>query len=142
MLTSQLGSANYWLDNASGNHPKRYVQNIFYNLKVFVPLPKFVANSFVQMQEINLIFFFIQPCILKYFFKCLQTEGNKERPWEFTPKIEKKLMFGKQDLQKKNDIFCSGCNCVEISECYPVYIDIYWISHNILGISQILILHT
>lgn len=60
-----------------------------------------MANSFVQMQEINLIFFFIQPCILKYFFKCLQTEGNKERPWEFTPKIEKKLMFGKQDLQKK-----------------------------------------
>lgn len=37
---------------------KRYVQNIFYNLKVFVPLPKFVANSFVQMQEINLIFFY------------------------------------------------------------------------------------
>lgn len=41
--------------------------------------------------------------MLKYFFKCLQAEHIREKPWEFNPEIEKKkkeLMFGKQDLKK------------------------------------------
>lgn len=142
MLTSQLGSANYWLDNASGNHPKRYVQNIFYNLKVFVPLPKFVANSFVQMQEINLIFFLYNPVYLNIFLSVSKQRVTKKGHGSSLQKLKKSSCLANKIFKKKNDIFCSGCNCVEISECYPVYIDIYWISHNILGISQILILHT
>lgn len=47
-------------------------------------------------------------------------------------------MFGKQDLKKIRPAPAMGVNNVMNSPKPTPYINIYWISHNISGISQIL----
>lgn len=96
-------------------------------------------NLWYIKQEINLIFFKTTVC-LNIFFKCLQAEHIREKPREFNPEIEKKkkLMFGKQDLKNYNAAPAMGVINVMNSPKPTPYINIYWISHNISGISQIL----
>lgn len=76
--------------------------------------------------------------MLKYFFQ-VSPESIREKPWELNPEIEKKkLMFGKQDLKNYNTAPAMGVINVMNSPKPTPYINIYWISHNISGISQIL----
>lgn len=76
--------------------------------------------------------------MLKYFFQ-VSPESIREKLWELNPEIEKKkLMFGKQDLKNYNAAPAMGVINVMNSPKPTPYINIYWISHNISGISQIL----
>lgn len=76
--------------------------------------------------------------MLKYFFQ-VSPESIREKPWELNPEIEKKkLMFGKQDLKNYKAAPAMGVINVMNSPKPTPYINIYWISHNISGISQIL----
>lgn len=79
--------------------------------------------------------------MLKYFFKCLQAEHIREKPWEFNPEIEKKkkiLCLANKILKKYDAAPAMGVFNVMNSPKPTPYINIYWISHNISGISQIL----
>lgn len=79
--------------------------------------------------------------MLKYFFKCLQAEHIREKPREFNPEIEKKkksLCLANKILKKYDAAPAMGVINVMNSPKPTPYINIYWISHNISGISEIL----
>lgn len=78
--------------------------------------------------------------MLKYFFQ-VSPESIREKPWEFNPEIEKKkksLCLANKILKKYDAAPAMGVINVMNSPKPTPYINIYWISHNISGISQIL----
>lgn len=85
-----------------------------------------------KCKKLILFFFLYNPVYLNIFLSVSKQRVTKKGHGSSLQKLKKSSCLANKIFKKKNDIFCSGCNCVEISECYPVYIDIYWISHNIL----------
>lgn len=76
--------------------------------------------------------------MLKYFFQ-VSPESIREKPWELNPEIEKKSLCLANKILKKYDAApAMGVINVMNSPKPTPYINIYWISHNISGISQIL----
>lgn len=79
--------------------------------------------------------------MLKFFFSSVSKQSISEKSHENLIqklKKKKKLMFGKQDLKNYNAAPAMGVINMMNSPKPTPYINIYWISHNISGISQIL----
>lgn len=74
--------------------------------------------------------------MLKYFFQVSPSKSHENLIQKL--KKKKKLMFGKQDLKNYNAAPAMGVINVMNSLKPTPYVNIYWISHSISGISQIL----
>lgn len=88
----------------------------------------------------KLISFFLNNSVCLNIFSSVSKQSISEKPWEFNPEIEKKksLCLANKILKKYDAAPAMGVINVMNSPKPTPYINIYWISHNISGISQIL----